>query len=86
MSEQARRSTVAGRDRGTPTPQWEVFVRNESGAPMHHVGSVAASDGTAARERASRLFGWYAVDLWVCPAGAVERYSNGDGTAADNPG
>ena len=90
MVEKARRSRVASDERGNPTPQWEVFVRNEAGDPMQHVGSVAAASATDAHEHASRLFGWYAVDMWVCPAGEVERFStrglesNADDADADD--
>ncbi|AFO58596.1 MULTISPECIES: Htur_1727 family rSAM-partnered candidate RiPP [Natrinema] len=75
MVEKARRSAVESDERGNPTRQWEVFIRNEEGAPMRHVGSVAAASGTEAHEHASRLFGWYAADIWLCPADDVERYS-----------
>ncbi len=75
MVEKARRAAVDSDERGNPTPQWEVFVRNEAGDPMRHVGSVAAASATEAHEHAGRLFGWYAVDLWVCPAESVERFS-----------
>ncbi|PCR89788.1 Htur_1727 family rSAM-partnered candidate RiPP [Natrinema ejinorense] len=75
MVEKARRSAVESDERGNPTRQWEVFIRNEEGDPMRHVGSVAAASATAAHEHASRLFGWYAADVWLCPADAVERYS-----------
>ncbi|AGB32351.1 phenylacetic acid degradation B [Natrinema pellirubrum DSM 15624] len=82
MVEKARRAPVDSDERGNPTPQWEVFVRNEAGDPMRHVGSVAAASATEAHEHAGRLFGWYAVDLWVCPAESVERFST-RGLAAD---
>lgn len=75
MVEKARRSPVQSDERGNPTRQWEVFVRDEEGDPMRHVGSVAAASASEAHEHASRLFGWYAVDVWLCPAEAVERYS-----------
>ncbi|ELY74615.1 Htur_1727 family rSAM-partnered candidate RiPP [Natrinema pallidum] len=75
MVEKARRSAVESDERGNPTRQWEVFVRNEEGDPMRHVGSVAAASGSEAHEHASRLFGWYAADIWLCPADEVERYS-----------
>ncbi|MCU4741327.1 Htur_1727 family rSAM-partnered candidate RiPP [Halobacteria archaeon AArc-m2/3/4] len=77
MVEKARRSRVDddGERRGTPIPQWEVFVREDETDPLRHVGSVAATDAAEAADHASRLFGWYAADLWVCPADAVERYS-----------
>lgn len=75
MVEKARRSPIESDERGNPTRQWEVFVRDEAGDPMRHVGSVAAASGAEAHDHASRLFGWYAVDVWLCPADAVERYS-----------
>jgi rSAM-partnered protein len=75
MVEKARRSPVESDERGNPTRQWEVFVRDEADDPMRHVGSVAAASGTEAHEHASRLFGWYAADVWLCPADAVVRYS-----------
>ncbi|MFD1564680.1 Htur_1727 family rSAM-partnered candidate RiPP [Haloarchaeobius amylolyticus] len=75
MVENARRSPVASDERGNPTPQWEIFVREDADDSMHHVGSVAAASATEAHEHASRLFGWDAADLWLCPAEAVERYS-----------
>jgi rSAM-partnered protein len=84
MVEKARRSAVESDERGNPTPQWEVFVRNEAGDPMRHVGSVAAASATDAHEHAGRLFGWYAVDLWVCPAESVERFST-RGLADERP-
>ncbi|WP_265111345.1 Htur_1727 family rSAM-partnered candidate RiPP [Halosolutus halophilus] len=82
MVEKAQRSRVESADRGNPTRQWEVFVRQETGSPMRHVGSVAAASGPEAHEHASRLFGWYAADVWCCPADAVERYST-RGLASD---
>ncbi len=82
MTESADRSRIESGDRGNPTPQWELFVRQEAGAPMSHVGSVAAESGVEAHEHASRLFGREAVDVWCCPAAAVERYST-RGLAAD---
>lgn len=87
MVEKARRSAVESDERGNPTRQWEVFVRTEEGDPMRHVGSVAAASGTEAHEHASRLFGWYAADVWLCPAEEVERYSTRGlaDDAADRP-
>ncbi|PGF14708.1 phenylacetic acid degradation B [Natrinema sp. CBA1119] len=86
MVEKARRSAVPSDERGNPTPQWEVFVRNEPGDPMRHVGSVAAANATEAHEHASRLFGWYAADVWLCPADAIERRSTRGLTAAVEDG
>ncbi len=82
MVEKEHRTPIESADRGNPTPQWEVFVRQEETDPMRHVGSVAAASGTEAHEHASRLFGWYAVDIWCCPADEVQRYS-ASGLAAD---
>ncbi len=75
MVENARGSALDGDDRGNPTPQWEVFIRAETDEPLRHVGSVAAASGTEAHEHASRLFGWDAADIWLCPAEAVERHT-----------
>lgn len=82
MVEKAQRSRVESDERGNPTRQWEVFLRQDEGSPMRHVGSVAAASGPEAHEHASRLFGWYAVDVWCCPADEVERYST-RGLASD---
>ncbi len=76
MVEHAHRSKVAGNRRGTPLPQWEVFLRDERTEPLRHVGSVAASSADGAVEHAAALFDWHAADLWVCPAESVERYSS----------
>ena len=78
MVEKARRSPVESDERGNPTRQWEVFVRDEEGDPMRHVGSVTAPSADVAYEQAARLFGWYATDVWVCPAEAMARYSTHD--------
>ncbi|ELZ04800.1 phenylacetic acid degradation B [Natrialba chahannaoensis JCM 10990] len=75
MVEKARRKPVDSEGRETPVPQWEVFVRDDQDEPLRHVGSVAATDADDAVDHAARLFGWYAEDLWVCPAAAVERRS-----------
>ncbi|UTF52343.1 Htur_1727 family rSAM-partnered candidate RiPP [Natronosalvus rutilus] len=75
MVESIRRERVAGDRRGTPLPQWEVFLRENRDKRLHHVGSVSATSAEEAVENASRLFGRYAADLWVCPAEAVGRYS-----------
>ncbi|WP_290813223.1 Htur_1727 family rSAM-partnered candidate RiPP [Halovivax sp.] len=76
MVEQERRSRVESGDRGTPLPQWEVFVREAETDPLRHVGSVTAGDAASAHEHATRLFGWYAVDVWCCPASEVARFSS----------
>ncbi|WP_254863059.1 Htur_1727 family rSAM-partnered candidate RiPP [Halovivax gelatinilyticus] len=62
--------------RETMAPQWEVFVRGERTESLRHVGSVSAVDATDARQHATRLFGWDAIDLWCCPAASVERLTS----------
>ena len=59
---------------GSPS-EWEVFCRDEPSDPLRHVGSVVADDADEAHDHASRLFGWYATDIWVCPAESVTRFS-----------
>lgn len=75
MVDTAQRTRIDGEGRDNPTRQWEVFCREERSGPLHHVGSVAAESDTEAYEHASRLFDRYAVDLWICPADDVTRYS-----------
>jgi len=75
MVEKADRSAVGDEPRGDPGRQWEVFVREDPEDPLRHVGSVAAPEASVAREQASKLFAWYAEDLWLCPAEEVRRFS-----------
>ncbi len=63
---------------------WEVFQRDDDGRPMRHVGRVRAEDADTAHEHASRLFAWYAPEVWICPAAAVTRFSTA-GDADDEP-
>lgn len=86
MVEKEDRSRVGEAPRGDPTREWEVFVREDDEEPLRHVGSVSAPDAEVAREQSSRLFGWYADDLWLCPADEVRRFSTHDlDRAADAP-
>lgn len=55
--------------------RFEVFLREDAPDPMRHVGTVAAPTPDVAHEEASKLFGWYARDIWVTPAAEVHRYS-----------
>mgnify|MGYP000215079648 CR=1 FL=1 len=64
--------------RGATSREWEVFVRDEAPAPLRHVGSVTAPSVDVAYEQASRLFAWYASDVWLCPADEVARFSTHD--------
>lgn len=42
---------------------------------MNHVGSLTAQTADEAYESATKLFAWYASDVWVCPASSVARYT-----------
>lgn len=75
MVEKAERHRVGDQPRGVDEPEWEVFVRENETDPLRHVGSVSTPSADGAHERATKLFGWCARDVWVCPAGAVRRYS-----------
>ncbi len=73
--EKASRTRVGDEDRGDDLPEWEVFLRDDEDANMSHVGSVSAATAETAHEHASRLFGWFASDVWICPAGEMHRFS-----------
>lgn len=74
MVEKARRARVERR-RPDAEPAWEVFARDEEGDPPRYVGSVRAEDAEAAHEEATRLFCWYAHEVWVCPTTEMRRFS-----------
>jgi rSAM-partnered protein len=73
--EKTTRARVGDQPRGDPLPEWDVFVRDEGSGPMRHVGSVSASSPAAAHEHATRLFGWFASDVWVCESSDLYRFS-----------
>ncbi|GAB7009180.1 Htur_1727 family rSAM-partnered candidate RiPP [Halorubrum trueperi] len=75
MVETTERSAASGGARSADGRRFEVFVRDEESDPLRHVGTVAAPTPDAAHEEASKLFAWYARDVWVCPAGETHRYS-----------
>jgi rSAM-partnered protein len=85
MEAPAERVTVAERPRADEGTAFEVFVRDDAEDPLRHVGSVTAEDAEGAYERATRLFAWYADDVWVCPAGEFARFSTHDLDAAAEP-
>ena len=58
-------------------PAWSRR-RDEADDPPRYVGTVRAEDARAAREEATRLFCWYAHEVWVCPAKEVRRFSEAD--------
>ncbi|MFB6137013.1 MAG: Htur_1727 family rSAM-partnered candidate RiPP [Halobacteriaceae archaeon] len=72
------RSRVGDHPRDDTETEWEVFVREDTADPMRHVGSVTAPSADVAHERATRLFGWYADDVWLVAAGDVARFSTHD--------
>lgn len=87
MVEKAQR-TVDGTPRRTHERRWEVFVREAESDPMCRVGTVAAPSPEVAHEEASRLFAWYARDVWLCPADETHRfstYSLGDDGVGTDP-
>lgn len=88
MVEKPEREKVPSGRRAPDGREWEVFVRDEASSPLRHVGSVRAVDPDDAHRSASRLFGWFARDVWVVPADEVHRYvsdSISDDTTATSP-
>lgn len=84
MVEKTRRGRVAG-ESTTRDGEWEVFVRADGDDQVRRVGSVVAADASAAHELATRLYAWYAPEVWVVPARAVVRFDEdaaGDATPA----
>ncbi|WP_435129866.1 Htur_1727 family rSAM-partnered candidate RiPP [Halobaculum sp. D14] len=75
MVEKPERFRVGDQPRDAVEREWEVFVRDEESEPVRHVGSISAPSDDVAYERATKLFAWYAADVWLCPADAVSRYS-----------
>ena len=75
MVEKTDRSEGENGPRSADGRRFEVFVREAESDPLRHVGTVAAPTPDAAHEEASKLFAWYARDVWVCPAAEVSRYS-----------
>ncbi|SFR30960.1 MULTISPECIES: Htur_1727 family rSAM-partnered candidate RiPP [Halorubrum] len=75
MVEKTSRSEDANGPRSADGRRFEVFVREAESDPLRHVGTVAAPTPDVAHEEASKLFAWYARDVWVCPAAEVSRYS-----------
>ncbi|WP_101297995.1 Htur_1727 family rSAM-partnered candidate RiPP [Halegenticoccus soli] len=75
MVEPVTRSRVGDHPRAAVEREWELFVRETECDPLRHVGSVTAPTPEAAYERATKLFAWYADDVWLCPASETHRYS-----------
>ena len=57
----------------TPMPLWEVFIRNRSGMPHKHCGSVHAPDAAMALQAARDVYTrrMEGVSLWVVPSAAI---------------
>ncbi|MFC7185883.1 Htur_1727 family rSAM-partnered candidate RiPP [Halorubrum yunnanense] len=83
MVEKTDRTAESGGPRSADGRRFEVFVREAEGDPLRHVGTVAAPTPDVAHEEASKLFAWYARDVWVCPAEETHRYS-AESLAADD--
>ncbi|RLM51372.1 Htur_1727 family rSAM-partnered candidate RiPP [Halorubrum sp. Atlit-28R] len=75
MVEKTDRTEDTNGPRSADGRRFEVFVREAESDPLRHVGTVAAPTPDVAHEEASKLFAWYARDVWVCPAAEVSRYS-----------
>ena len=75
MVEKASRSAVSAGPRSADGCRFEVFVRDDESDPLSHVGTVSAPSPDAAHEEASKLFAWYARDVWVCPTAETHRYT-----------
>jgi len=54
-------------------PLWEVFIRNRSGLPHKHAGSVHAGDETMALQAARDVYTrrGESVSIWVVPSQAI---------------
>ena len=69
------------------TPLWEVFIRNRSGLPHKHCGSVHAADATMALQAARDVYTrrGETVSLWVVPSSAIVASDPGDRDAMFEP-
>ncbi|MGH6814808.1 MAG: 1,2-phenylacetyl-CoA epoxidase subunit PaaB [Hyphomicrobiaceae bacterium] len=57
----------------TAWPLWEVFLRNRSGLPHKHCGSVHAPDAALALQAARDVYTrrGESVSIWVVPSAAI---------------
>ncbi len=55
------------------TPLWEVFIRNRSGLPHKHAGSLHAADAVLALQAARDVYTrrGESVSIWVVPSQAI---------------
>ena len=91
MTDSDQRTPVS-QPRADDSPEWEVFLRESSAAPLRHAGSVTAPSSEVAHEQASTLFP-DASTLWLARSDHVARFSErdlgaeyGSATAADAAG
>lgn len=75
MVKKARRGRISDDPGSGDVPSWEVFIRDTEDDPVEHVGQVTAQTADEAHEEVSRLFAWFADDVWICPANEVVHYS-----------
>ena len=56
-----------------PMPLWEVFIRNRSGLPHKHCGSVHAPDAIMALQAARDVYTrrGEGLSIWVVPSSAI---------------
>lgn len=89
MVEKPERERVPSGRRAPEGREWEVFIRDDEDGPLRHVGSVRALSPEQAHESATRLFGWYATDIWVVAADDVHRFAaeslSDDAESVDTP-
>jgi rSAM-partnered protein len=72
----ASRTRVAA-PRADDEPEWELFLRETPGDPLHHAGSVTAPNADRAHERAAGLFP-AATTVWCCRAAEIARFTERD--------
>jgi rSAM-partnered protein len=78
MVEKPERSRVGDHPRDATEDEWELFVREDDDDGLRYVGSVTAPNAEIAHEQATKLFAWYADEIWVCRAADVHRFSTHD--------
>ena len=56
-----------------PMPLWEVFIRNRSGLPHKHAGSVHAVDAAMALQNARDVYTrrGEGLSIWVVPSAVI---------------
>lgn len=85
MVEKSERARVGDQPRDATEAEWEVFVRDETEDGLRYVGTVTAPNVEIAYEQATKLFGWYADDVWLCRSSDVHRFSTHDLDADAQP-